>query len=241
MYGPIKPIYLFADSQLLFWKNDGRLFIESVKSHIEPENVKAAYIGASNDDTPEYYSIFEAAMNGIGISDCRMIQSKFSPVDNLFLKDADLILLAGGDVKKGWDTFVKSGMKDLIIKKYYSGAVLIGLSAGAVQLCLGGWSNDEIYVDNIIYTFKLGPFLLGVHEEKEDWSRLKRSVRVIGNSMKGIGISSGGGLIYHPDHSLEAIRFPVHEFSIKNKKFVYCLLYPPSEKEKECVEEPIQL
>lgn len=239
MHGPIKPIYLFADSQLLFWKKDDQLFMNSIFAHIPGENRKAAYIGASNDDTPEYYSIFKAAMTSIGITDCRMIQSKFSPVDELFLKDADLILLAGGDVKKGWDVFAKTGIKDAIIKKYYGGAVLVGVSAGAIQLCLGGWDEGEIYADNFIYTFKLGPFLVGVHEEKDDWNRLKRSVRVLGNGIKGVGIPSGGGVIFHPDQSLEAIRHPFHEFYTRNNKLVHCLIYPQSQEEKGCVEIPM--
>lgn len=213
--------------------------MNSILDHIQGESRKAAYIGASNDDTPEYYSIFKAAMNSVGITDCRMIQSKFSPVDEMFLKDADLILLAGGDVKKGWDVFSKTGIKDAIIKKYYGGAVLAGVSAGAIQLCLGGWDEGEIYADNFIYTFKLGSFLVGVHEEKDDWNRLKRSVRVLGNGIKGVGIPSGGGIIYHPDQSLEAIRYPFHEFYSRNNKLIHCLIYPQSQKVKECVEMPM--
>lgn len=236
MQGPIKPLFLFADSQPLFWKKDGALFLDSILMYVQGKNPKAAYIGASNDDAPEYYSIFQSAMNSIGVTDCRMIQSKFSHADELFLNDSEIILLSGGEVKKGWDIFIKTGIKDAIIKKYYAGAVLIGVSAGAVQLCLGGWENGEIYADNIIYTFKLGPFLLGVHEGKDDWSLLKRSVRVIGNTIKGVGIPSGGGVIYHPDQSVEAVRFPFNEFSIRNGKLVHCLIYPQSNKEKDCVE-----
>lgn len=236
MQGPIKPIYLFADSQLLFWKQDNSFFIDSIFDQIQSENPKASYIGASNNDAPEYYSIFKSAMNSIGITDCRMIQSKFLPVDEAYLNDSAIILLSGGDLKKGWDTFVRTGIKDAIIKKYYAGAVLIGVSAGAVQLCLGGWQNGEIYADNMIDTFKLGTFLLDVHDEKNDWSHLKRSVRVLGNTIKGIGIPSGGGIIYHPDQSIEAIRYPFNEFSIRNNKLVHCLIYPQSQEQKDCVE-----
>lgn len=234
---PIKPIYLFADSQLLFWKPNGRLFLDTINDMLSDSDPKAAYIGAANDDKPEYYEIFKSAMNGIGVTNCHMIQSRFSPTDRAFLEQADIILLAGGDLKKGWDTFVQTGMRELIIKKYYAGTVLIGISAGAIQLCLGGWSNSDIFVDNFLYTFKLTPLLLGVHEENEDWSRLRKSVRVMGNTIKGIGIPAGGGLIYHPDHSLEPVRFPVHEFVIRNNKLIYCLVYPPTEKDRECTEE----
>lgn len=238
---PIKPIFLFADSQLLFWKPDGRLFLNTVNDLISDADPKAAYIGAANDDQPEYYEIFNSAMNNIGVTDCHMIRSQFSPRDRTLLEQADIIVLAGGDLKKGWDTFVKTGMKELIIKKYYAGAVLIGISAGAIHLCLGGWTNHDIYVDNFVYTFRLTPLLLGVHEEKEDWPRLRKSVRVMGNNIKGIGLSAGGGLVYYPDHSLEPIRFPIHEFVIRNNKLVYCLIYPPSDKEMVCTEETLSL
>jgi hypothetical protein len=35
--------------------------------------LNAAYIGASNGDRPEFYGIFEAAVDAIGITDRRMI------------------------------------------------------------------------------------------------------------------------------------------------------------------------
>ncbi|MDZ7264262.1 MAG: Type 1 glutamine amidotransferase-like domain-containing protein [candidate division KSB1 bacterium] len=238
---PIKPIYLFADSQLLFWKSDGHLFLETLKDHLAAADPKAAYIGAANGDNPEFFEIFKSAMEGIGITNCRMIQSQFSAADHDYLAEADLILLAGGELKRGWDILVKTGMRDLVIKKYYAGATLIGISAGAVQLCLGGWADGDMFVDNFIYTFKLTPLLLGTHEEKEDWRRLRKSVRVMGNRIKAIGVSAGGGLIYYPDHTLEPIRFPVHEFVVKNNKLVYCLVYPPTGNERECTEELMML
>lgn len=67
-----------------------------------------------------------------------MILSSFPSDDESFVKESDIILLAGGDIEKGWNVFTKVGLKELIIKRYYEGALLIGVSAGAVQLGLFG-------------------------------------------------------------------------------------------------------
>jgi hypothetical protein len=37
----------------------------------------------------------------------------------------------------------------------------------------------------MIHSFKISPFLLGVYKEKEDRNRLRKSVRVMGNNIKG--------------------------------------------------------
>lgn len=97
----LQPIYLFADSQLLFWKNKGIPFLDSISPRVMYSSPKAAYIGASNGDAREFYSIFEAAMEGIDIRDCKMIRSSFPGEDESFLNEADIILLGGGDVEMG--------------------------------------------------------------------------------------------------------------------------------------------
>ena len=211
---PLQPIYLFADSQLLFWHNKGSLFLNTVREAVVPVAPKAAYIGASNGDEPQFYSIFEAAMENIGIQNCRMISSSFTSTDELFLNEADIILLAGGDVERGWNIFNQSGLKETIIKRYYEGAVLIGISAGAVQLGLFGLVREGAG-NKLIETFKLVPFIIGAHEEKEEWKSIREAIKLLEGSTKGIGIVTGGGLIYYPDQSIEAVRHSLNEFSIK--------------------------
>lgn len=226
---PVQPIYLFADSQLLFWRRQGGLFLDSVRPLLAHDSPKAAYIGASNGDAPEFYLIFEAAMSGIGVHNCRMILSSFSAEDESFLNEADLILLAGGDVAAGWNAFGEMGIKELIIRRYYGGAVLIGISAGAVQLGLYGLIGGGQAPEQLLETFKLIPFVIDAHDEKQTWGRLKRAVRMLDGAAKGIGIPTGGGLIYHPDQSIEAIRHPLHEFSIHDGGIRHALLIPNDE------------
>ena len=223
---PLQPIYLFADSQLLFWRDKGTPFLDAIRELIEPAAPKAAYIGASNGDDPQFYSIFEAAMENIGIRDCRMILSSFTSIDESFMNEADIILLAGGDVERGWTVFSQTGLKELIIKRYYEGAVLIGVSAGAVQLGLFGLVQEEESLNKLIDTFKLAPFIIGAHEEKQDWKSLREAIELLDGSAKGIGIPSGAGLIYYPDQSIEAIRYPLNEFSMREGLINSSLLFP---------------
>lgn len=226
---PFKPVYLFADSQLLFWRLYGVPFLLSLRELIDAEAPKAAYIGASNDDNPDYYTIFESAMESIGIRDCRMISSSVSNVEASFVEQADLILLAGGEIEKGWKAFERSGLSDLIIKRYSEGVVLMGVSAGAAQLGLLGWGEAHESNEQIFNTFRLVPFVISVHEEENDWRILKNVLQIAPMKVPGIGIPAGGGLIYHADHSVEPIRYPLHEFSLDHGRLIHNLLFPKAE------------
>lgn len=226
---PVQPIYLFADSQLLFHKNQGVLFLDSLRQFLTHDSPRAAYIGASNGDAPEFYLIFEAAMEGIGIHDCRMIRSSFTAEDEAYLNEADIILLAGGDVAAGWDLFNETGIRELIIRRYFEGTMLIGISAGAVQLGLGRLMDEGQSREELLDTFKLIPFVIDAHDEKQEWVGLKNTIRLLDGAAKGIGIPTGGGLVYYPDQSIEAIRHALHEFSIQDGEIRHALLMPANE------------
>ncbi|MFY9826391.1 MAG: Type 1 glutamine amidotransferase-like domain-containing protein [Thermoanaerobaculia bacterium] len=198
----LKPIFLLADSQLLFWRDAaGNRLLGRARAMIDGAP-KAAYLGASNGDLPEFYDLFVGAMAEIGIrgSDCRHVPSHPGPGELELLDAADLILLSGGDVQRGWLAFEASGLKDRIVERYYAGAILVGVSAGSVQLGLKGWSEDGIFD-----TFRLVPFVIDVHDEPA-WSGLQRAVSAAGGRARGFGIPSGGGALYHPNGSLEPVR-----------------------------------
>jgi len=205
----LKPIFLFADSQLLFWRENGELLIERIVEASTRDQLKAAYVGASNGDQPDFYEIFVAAMEGIGVVDCRMIPSALSEADIAFLNDADIILLAGGDVEIGWRVFLTNGLSEHIVRRYFEGASLIGVSAGAVQLGLCGLAADG----SLIETFKLVPFIIGAHEETNKWKTTMDLLRLSANNTTGIGLPAGGGAIYHPDQTLEPLRHPLVKLS----------------------------
>ena len=206
-----KPIFLFADSQLLFWRENGQLLIERIVKARTRAQLKAAYVGASNGDHPDFYEIFVAAMEGVGVFDCRMIPCAISEADIAFLNDADIILLAGGDVEIGWRVFLTNGLREHIVRRYFEGAFLIGISAGAVQLGLCCLAADG----SLIETFKVVPFVIGAHEESNNWKTTRELLRLSGPGTMAIGLPAGGGAIYHPDHTVEALRHPLVELSLK--------------------------
>lgn len=202
------------------------MFLDAIRETVDVEAPRAAYIGASNGDQTDFYLLFLAAMEGIGVEDCRMISSSFPPSDAAFLNEADVILLAGGSVRRGWDVLEESGMKESIVRRYYEGALLMGVSAGAVQLGLGGWDEGDSDDEPLIETFRLIPFIISAHEEKEEWVRLTRAIELAGPETQGIGIPAGGGMIYHADHSIEPVRYPLHQFSTEEGRVVRSLLFP---------------
>src|SRR5215213_7851148 len=171
----LKPIFLCADSSLLFWRAPENLFLRVLKNSLASEPPRAAYVGAANGDEAQFYSIFTAAMQGIKVDNCRMIQSSFSTADAAFINEAEIILLAGGEVERGWDIFVKNGLQEVLTRRYYEGATLIGVSAGAIHLGSFGWREGELTGENLIRTLGLVPFVIDVHEEKEGWERLKQA------------------------------------------------------------------
>ena len=225
-----KPLYLFADSQLLFWKPDGRLLLETVVKDMGETAPSAAYIGASNGDRREFYEIFAAATQSAGITQRRMITATFDPEERAFLEQAQVIVLAGGDVGLGWRTFEKTGMKDVILSRYAQGATLLGVSAGAVQLGRHALlQTAESSATELVDVFNLVSAIVDVHDEGAEWARLSSTVHLLEGSTVGLGIPSGGGVIVHPDTTIEALRRPAHEFRFDGTRVTHSLLCPPED------------
>lgn len=219
----IKPLYLLADSQLLFSRGENSV-ANRIRGDVVAHDPKAGYIGASNDDRQEFYDLFVAAMQSMGISNCRMAPTQLSQKDRAFLEQADLILLAGGDVERGWRAFEQNGVKDLILRRRYQGCLLVGVSAGAVQLGLGALSDAP--QPKQLRMFGFAPFYVGAHEEQDDWWNLRALVNLSCSDARGIGIPAGGGAIYSPDGTLEPIRQPLIELLKEEDKLSERLLMP---------------
>ncbi len=227
-----KPTLLLADSQLLFWQKNNTSFLQQ----FFPAGFsgKAAYIGVANNDRPEFYQIFTAAMKIFPELECRQITRNFSSQEQQFLAEADLILLAGGDVLLGWQIMEQSGMAKMIVERYYKGAYLVGVSAGAIHLGLA-FLNDRNALQNLS---KCLPFVIDVHQEETNWQRLKQSLELLNNPyVLGIGIPLGAGVIYHSDHALEAVHKPAWLFRLKEGALERQLLLVNTSNSREKVRE----
>ncbi len=230
---PIQPILLLADSQLLFWHDDGgELFLARVRAMLEGESPKCAYVGAANGDQLEFYDLFRGAMEGVGLRDCRMIPSEPAEDDLAFFDEAELILLAGGDVRRGWQVFQDNGLSQKVIERYYTGALLVGVSAGAVQLGLFGPPPDGGDPEDLLETFKLVPLLVDVHDEP-GWERLGENVTHAGGHVRGLGIPSGGGAFVQPDVTVEPIRRPLTELTLSADGVEQSLIFPPGPEDED--------
>ncbi len=224
--GPhVQSIYLFADSQPLFWRRGGESFIGSLCSALPTPRPLAAYVGASNGDDPAFYSIFEAAMDEAGVAERRMIPTEIEAADFHFLEDAHLILLAGGDVELGWRAFQRNGLAQSLERRHREGALLIGVSAGAIQLGLGGWSAAGEWIE----TSKILPHVVGAHEEAGGWRSVKQGIRRFGPHTAGYGVPFGGALVCHSDHTLEPLGKPTCELRLAGEEIVENLLFPQTE------------
>jgi len=209
--GTVQPLFLVADSQLLFRATGGGSFMERVRGRIGAEHPRAAYLGASNGDSPDFFALFTSAMEGVGITRCRMIPAAATTADLAFLDDAHLVFLAGGDTHAGWRAFEATGVRDALVRRYLAGSVLLGLSAGAAQLGLVGRREGNTDPLATFPTLGLVPCAVDVHDEASGWRALRALVAARRGGISGLGIPRGGGAIYHPDHTVEAVRHPVWE------------------------------
>jgi cyanophycinase-like exopeptidase len=207
-----RPIVLLADSQLLFWRDAEGYFVQRIARLCGSAAPRVAYVGASNGDDVVFFDLFRAAMSPIETTDCALVNSCFSSNERKAIANADIILLAGGDVERGWRIFEAVGLRDAIVDRYLAGALLVGVSAGAVQLGAGCYVTEGS--NGFLETFKLVPFVIGAHEEREEWRSLVRAVHRPNSIYRGLGLPSGGGAIYHVDGSLEPLRRAVVEISV---------------------------
>ena len=234
------PLILLANSDLLFHRGAGEeRFVASWREYAVTPLRCAAYLGASNGDMAEFYDLFVAATSPLSLEERRHVKAEPAGDDLTFLDRADLLLLAGGDVQRGLRAFEASGVRQKIVDAYLRGALVVGVSAGAVQL--GSAGHEEPPSSNGSDTavqdteplceplpgFRFLPFVVGVHDAPE-WSGLRRAVRRQGEGTRGIGIPAGGGAIFHRDGSLEPVRHPLVELLAKaDGAMTETLLFPP--------------
>jgi len=221
----IKPrIYLTADSRLLFRQHAGRRpLLESIRAAAPRGSVKAAYLGACNGDRPEFFAIFEAAMRLAGVAERRHVTAGFGADERGFLAEADIVVLSGGDAARGWSVFEATGIAGAVRQRYRDGAVLVGVSAGAVQLGAGFADAARGFVP----AFGFVPRVIDVHDEESGWRRLEHSVRAAGSDAVGVGIPWGGGVVVGAAADLHAVGEPAVALSRHGDHLVQTTLPVP--------------
>jgi hypothetical protein len=191
----------------------------------ERSSLSAVYLGASNGDLPEFFQLFVGAMEQIGITECTHVKSTPSASERMALQKARVVLLAGGDPWMGWESFEREGLVDILRERYSSGAVLMGVSAGAILLGQQGIRDDGLN-PKLFESLGLAPFLISVHDEPQ-WNTLTTALEMAPPWTQGLGIPTGAVAILHPDGSLEAVRHALVEYTQRLGQWTSSLLAPP--------------
>ncbi|HEU4562260.1 MAG TPA: Type 1 glutamine amidotransferase-like domain-containing protein, partial [Longimicrobium sp.] len=223
------PVYLLGDSQLLFARRGERPLLAPAVDALASPEPRAVYVGAANFDQPEYYAIFEGAMDLIGVRERRMILSDYAAEDRAYLRSADIIVLAGGDVGVGLRVLRQTGMDDDIDERRREGVVLVGVSAGAVHLGAMGWLGDDTAEGELVGTLGIVPFAVDAHDEANGWRRLRQLVARSPLGSVGIGVPFGGGVIHHPDGTVEPLGRGAVELRLDDDRVIQSILYPPDQ------------
>jgi cyanophycinase-like exopeptidase len=205
-----QPLYLFADSQPLFWR--GGAFLAGLCQAAGNSQPNVAYIGASNGDSPDAHGIFAAAFEQVDTGRTHWVRAQYCAEDRCFLETADVVVLAGGDVEAGWNVFTRTGMREMIEKRYREGAILVGVSAGAVQFGKHAAVPDTNGGRKLLETFGLIDFIVDVHDEKRDWQGLAGTIQLLEGSARGLGIPHGAALVVHGDGTFEPVGRALEEF-----------------------------
>ncbi|CAM2065076.1 Type 1 glutamine amidotransferase-like domain-containing protein [Sulfidibacter corallicola] len=205
MIQPMLPLLLLADSNPLFCHIDRKPVLVYFFAEYDcfPEN--AAYVGAANGDEPAYFEIFEAAALRLGCRRVHMISSSFELRDRKHLAESDWICLAGGDPLLGWDRMNRAGMLPVLQEARTRGAIVMGVSAGAVQMGLmrgraeanGAGSPDERERHSVGFGWL--PWLIDAHQEERDWSRLRGAHRALGGRHAAFGVPWRSVAVAEPD------------------------------------------
>ncbi|HEY4214115.1 MAG TPA: Type 1 glutamine amidotransferase-like domain-containing protein [Steroidobacteraceae bacterium] len=222
-----RSLFLLADSELLFWSDDSGSFVSKIVQAAVKPKPSVAYIGASNGDMPEAFQILQAALDQAEVGEVQHVTAAFPDSDRAFLDTADIIVLSGGDVEVGWNVFAKTGMREVIERRYLEGVVLVGVSAGAVQFGKNAALEDENGGSRLIDTFGFVNIIVDVHDEKNEWRSLAATIHLLEGSATGIGIPKGGGLIVHSDSTIEPIRRTAEEFTYRESKLRHAVLSSP--------------
>eukprot|EP00756_Hemistasia_phaeocysticola_P045253 Hpha_TRINITY_DN19010_c0_g1::TRINITY_DN19010_c0_g1_i1::g.138283::m.138283 len=217
---PYAAVFLLADSSTLFWKEEGIEWINRVKCELptraltfdgDESEVKASYIGAANGDIPEFFSAFVDVMKVIGIEDCKHIHPDPSPEERAHLEQSDIILLAGGDLEKGWKALANvdgssTYLGESLRWRYYDGAVLIGVAEGATLLGQKAWNGprDSEEERTFFKALSVVPSIVVTGDAGDDVTH--SMAKQLGPGTILLGVPRTGGCIFNTDMSFEPVR-----------------------------------
>lgn len=152
--------YLLADSTALF-KSSSLCMAHLAKKLACIQTTatarRIAYVGAANEDEPAFFELFSAAAAPLQPTKLSHIRYPFTASNLTVLRQADLVVLAGGDVNAGWQKLLDTAFQSCCAELRAKPTIWLGISAGAIHLGAGFLQ----YV----------PWFMGAHEEAQQWQQ----------------------------------------------------------------------
>lgn len=187
-----RPVLLLADSQLLFRRDArGRPALAELRARVPDHAPRAVYLGASNGEQPEFYALFVAGMEALGIEHCHHVATPTDTAARGALARADLVFLAGGDVVAGFLAWQREGLVEVLAQRLGDGAQFVGLSAGAIQM--GQPSRAWLGPDGApLALLAAVPYVVDAHDEPH-WARLRDALADAPTDLVGLGVPTAGG------------------------------------------------
>ena len=167
---------------------------------LAPKNPSVAWIGAAHGDTPGGFTR-TAAFLGKRYG-AKVLHAHCDGADEArkIVAGADFVYLGGGDVRLLTDRLRAAGLDETIRRRHADGAVVLGVSAGAIALtpCWIDFPDEE--GPPVRFTC-LGVVNIAIdaHDEDSDWEELRALLAVWGEEapdavVEAYGIPSGGAL-----------------------------------------------
>lgn len=154
-------IILLADSQPLFHSQRLQFVLNE---YIRTQSINTGvYIGAANNNQPEFYELACGAFERFGLR----LHYHLQTGDEHALQITDnpcLIILSGGNMDPGWNYLSQPPIRQWLVEQRELRGLFIGISAGAIHLSSG--LNDAAGYQRY---FNWLDVATAVHEEAENW------------------------------------------------------------------------
>jgi hypothetical protein len=165
---------------------------------------RVAYLGAANEDDPLWFKRIAdvvSVRHGARMTFARTIQIDDASEARAAVEGADLIYVAGGDVSIVARRLRELGIDRLIRARHEAGAMILGVSAGAIALTRYWieFDDDEAKPPSLLECVGALPIAVDCHDEESDWEELRALLSLWGAAhpherVQALGIPAGGAV-----------------------------------------------
>ena len=223
----VKPVYLIAGGRASITRRGPDPMIGAAIALAGVDKPSVAYVGAASGDNAMFRSLITRLLVKAGAGSVRLapLCGKRGNPDKArkVVEESDVVFMSGGDVDEGMSVLEAAGIVGFLKDLYRSGKPFFGVSAGSIMLAAQWlrWKNPED--DSTIELFPclgIANVLCDTHGEGEGWEELQALLLRTRAASVSYGITSGSGLVVHPDGTVRALGRDVHRFARKGKRVV---------------------